>query len=123
LRVDYFRLLQTTYPAGSDIGFEFMVTNISADRVGWGYLGAYFADMSGTKIKYQASYAAGVGGDPKYWLQPGGQLPWTDYYRGGIATPGTYQVQLRICYDTMGECDGAGTGWENLSSFIQITIN
>lgn len=122
LRVDYFRVEQTTYAAGSDIWFEFMVTNISAERVGWGYLGAYFADMNGAKIYYQASYAAGVGGDPKYWLQPSGQLTWRDHWKNNITTPGTYQVQLRICYDTMGECDGAGTGWENLSPFIQFTI-
>lgn len=115
--------MQTTYAAGSDIGFKFIITNIGTERVGWGYLGAYFADMSGAKIYYQTSYAGGVGGDPKYWLQPGGQLPWDDYWRGGIPTPGTYQVKLLICYSPTSECNGPAGDWEDLSPYIQITIS
>lgn len=123
LRVDYFRPLKTSFAAGEDIGFEFLITNISSDAVGWGLLGADFADANGTKIFYQASYAGGIGGEPKYWLQPGQALGWQDYWRGGIATPGTYQTRLLICYDSIPECDTPSGDWEILSPFTQITIN
>jgi hypothetical protein len=117
----YFNLEQNIVPRNGEIGFSFKIKNISENQVGYGFLGANCYDAAGNLAFFQASWQ-GPDASTKKWMNPGDELPWTDWWHDGVPNPGTYRMQLVICYNTPGECN-AGTGWEALSPLVELTVN
>jgi hypothetical protein len=122
ITVFYFEPLHNAFARNTEIGFRFKIKNTGSNQVGYGFLGANCVDMAGNYVFFQPSWQGPDAGTKK-WMNPGDEIEWTDFWHGGIPNPGTYQIQLAICYSTPGECNTAGGDWESLSPFTQITIN
>jgi hypothetical protein len=109
-----FSVESTTIPANEGIWFNFSVTNASTTaNLPYGALGAAIY-KDGARVHFQASYTNAS-------LTPGQQLNWRDHT--AIGAPGTYQLQLAICYTpAFDACTWPNGEWELLAQPITITI-
>lgn len=113
----YFALWKTNLVVGEDIWFDFRVTNGTGGNLFVGSLGAVTYDVNWNVYgAFQSSYY-------DYNFKAGETLEWEDH-RAPINQPGTYYLQLAVCYNRFNECDDhLGYGeWEKLSQPIQITV-
>ncbi len=96
------------------VWFNFSVTNPSqTDNLPFGYLGAALMNSAGQNVAFQASWTGSE-------LAPGQTLNWRDGL--AIGTPGTYSLQLSICYSSVEACNGAGGNWQLLAQPVTITV-
>ncbi len=122
----YFNLVSNSVGRGGtaegQIGFDFKIKNTSTQQVGYGMVGARCIDGVGNLVFFQTSWQ-GPDADTKLWMNPGDELEWRDWWHEGISTPGTYRMQLVICYSTPRECNSSGGDWEGLSPLVTLTVN
>ncbi len=112
-----FSVTKTTLSTKDDIWFKFSVTNGGGDTLHYGRLGAATLDTNmGMVDKFQTSWFNSE-------LKPGQTLNWDDH-RTPIGTPGTYYLQLAICYSSMDQCDERlrSGEWELLGQPVKVTI-
>jgi hypothetical protein len=99
--------------ANQALWFNFSVTNPSiSDPIPFGFLGAAVMSTAGQSLAFQASWTGSE-------LEPGQTLNWRDHT--AIGTPGTYLLQLSICYSSVEGCN-SGTGWELLAQPVTVTV-
>lgn len=121
IRGDYFRLSNNLncFNPGEDVWFEFSATNTNTNAVYVGGLGAYWCtDKPGQCT--QASW-----GDFSFSGTSAGAdnnvLEWNDHLN--IATSGTYQVRLGVCWlGSRTDCENNPGAWQALSGPITIVI-
>ncbi len=108
-----FSVESAAVPANQAIWFNFSVTNASPTaELFYGYLGAAIY-KDGVRIHFQGSYSSAS-------LLPGQTLNWRDHTE--IGTPGTYQLQLSICYSAKDACNWPAGEWELLAQPVTVTI-
>jgi hypothetical protein len=103
-----------TYPAGSNIWFNFNVTNVSGSPVAFGALGVYPRKGGQDRLDlFQFSWT-----DEEI---PTGGLEWRDHIN--LGEPGAYTLRLAICFDAdFNACRDGGGRWVSLSGEIPITV-
>lgn len=108
-----FSVENPTVSANQQIWFNFSVTNGGSQVLPYGFLGVAIFNSSGSNIGFHTSWSGSS-------LNPGQTLSWRDGL--AIGTPGSYQLQLSICYSSVNVC-GSGGEWELLGPRVPVTVN
>lgn len=100
------------------ICFHETLFNTTSAAVQYGILGVQATNLSGGPNQFQTSWR----GD-NLFVPPGGQGPAGGNWEDGIyiTQPGTYRLQLAICFSSVDGCL-AGTGWETITSGVNVTV-
>jgi LysM repeat protein len=100
------------------ICFHETITNTTGASVQYGILGVKATNLSGGPDQFQTSWR---GSD--LVVPPGGQGPAGGNWEDGIyiTQPGTYRLQLAVCFGSVDGCL-AGAGWELLTSGVDVKV-
>ncbi|GAB4482857.1 MAG: hypothetical protein Kow00124_31980 [Anaerolineae bacterium] len=100
--------------ANQRIIFRFSVTNSTAQKIVFGYMGVAVLDASGNNVQFQTSWTG--------WELGSGQTQsWDDGVT--IGTPGTYLLQLSGCFPSVDACAAGQGEWEVLAPAVTVTVN
>ncbi len=100
------------------ICFHETVTNTTGAPVSYGILGVQATNLTGGPNQFQTSWR---GNDLS--VPPGGQGPGSGNWEDGIyiTQPGTYRLQLAVCFNTVDGCL-AGSGWETVTGGVDVKV-
>ena len=100
------------------ICFREIIFNTTGEPVHYGVLGVQATNLTGGPNQFQTSWR----GDD-LMVPPGGQGPVGGGWEDGIYIdePGTYRLQLALCFSTVDGCL-AGTGWEVITSGVDVKV-
>jgi len=100
------------------ICFHETLFNTTAAGVKYGILGVQATNLSGGPNQFQTSWR----GDD-LTVPPGGQGPAGGNWEDGIyiTQPGTYRLQLAVCFSSVDGCL-AGVGWETITSGVNVKV-
>jgi hypothetical protein len=100
------------------ICFRETLFNTTGAPVQYGILGVQATNLSGGPNQFQTSWR----GD-NLFVPAGGQGPAGGNWEDGIyiTQPGTYRLQLAVCFSSVDGCL-AGTGWETITSGVNVTV-
>lgn len=109
-----FSVESTTVPANTKIWFNFSVTNASLTQpLSIGELGVVVFNSAGQNVFFQESWSG-------FELQPGQTLNHRDGVPA-IGTPGSYTLQLSVCFSSKSVCSSGGE-WVLLAQPVAITV-
>lgn len=108
-----FAVENSTAAANSAIWFTFSVTNASATQsLQLGKVGVVVL-ANGSNVHFHTSWTGWV-------LDAGQQQSHRDSVT--IGTPGTYQLQLSICFSSVESCEGSSGDWQQMASPVTVTV-
>ena len=99
------------------ICFRELIVNTTSSPVNYGFLGVQATNLTGGPNQFQTSWRGDLS------LAPGAQGPVGGGWEDGIYIdePGTYRLQLAVCFNTVDGCL-AGSGWETLTSGVDVKV-
>ena len=101
--------------ANEGIQFTFTLTNASpTEQLPLGLVGVVVFDSNGNNVHFHTSWTGWV-------MEPGQTVSWTDNV--AIGTPGTYQLQLSICFSDVDTCQAGGGDWRLMAQPVTVTVN
>jgi LysM repeat protein len=100
------------------ICFHENLFNPTGGSVQYGILGVQATNLTGGPNQFQTSWR----GDDLF-VPAGGNAPGGGNWEDGIyiTTPGTYRLQLAVCFNTVDACL-AGSGWETLTAGVNVVV-
>lgn len=100
------------------ICFRENLFNPTGVPVSYGLLGVQATNLTGGPNQFQTSWR----GDDLA-VPPGGNAPGGGNWEDGIyvTTPGTYRLQLAVCFNTVDACL-SGSGWATLTSGVDVKV-